>query len=98
MLPFALSKLEEPRTGLLQLLDEQWSIGRKGRAFCAAIRDWTLEATAGGELLLKYPASVPSPQTAPVGRWHRRQSTFSANALILSGIRFFWLLSQPSSL
>ena len=30
LLPFALSKLEEPRTGLLQLLDEQWSIGRSG--------------------------------------------------------------------
>ncbi len=62
MLPFALSKLEEPRKGLLQLLDEQWSIGRKGRAMCAAIRDWTLEATAGGGLQLQYPASVPSPQ------------------------------------
>ena len=30
MRPFALSKLEEPRKGLLQLLDEQWSIGGSG--------------------------------------------------------------------
>lgn len=63
MLPFVLSKLEEPRTGWLQLLDEQWSIGRSGlgAALCAASRDWTLEATAGGGLQLKNPASVPSP-------------------------------------
>jgi hypothetical protein len=49
LLPFVLSKLEEPRTGWLQLLDEQWSIGRSGlgAALCAASRDWTLEATAG---------------------------------------------------
>jgi hypothetical protein len=37
------------------LLEEQWLIGRRG-AFCAAIRDWTIEATAGGELQLQYPA------------------------------------------